>query len=72
MKAFKYFLAIVLFGFSTEAFSQHVYPEVIDNCYLDQFVYESDSIIAKLENEKIIEVITGSWDAKLKRMLKAF
>ncbi|MFT6216114.1 MAG: hypothetical protein ACJAS3_002522 [Roseivirga sp.] len=72
MKAFKYFLAIVLFGFSTEAFSQHVYPEVIDNCYLDQFVYESDSIIAKLENEKIIEVITGSWDAKTKKNAEGF
>ncbi|PIQ48424.1 MAG: hypothetical protein COW03_10395 [Cytophagales bacterium CG12_big_fil_rev_8_21_14_0_65_40_12] len=64
MKAQKLFIALLFLGFGTQAFSQHVYPEVIDNCYLDQFIFESDSTIAKLDKDKIIEVITTGWDEK--------
>uniref|UniRef100_UPI0040489269 hypothetical protein n=1 Tax=Roseivirga sp. TaxID=1964215 RepID=UPI0040489269 len=64
MKAQKLFIALLFLGFGTQAFSQHVYPEVIDNCYLDQFIFESDSTIAKLDKDKIIEVITAGWDEK--------
>lgn len=64
MKAQKLFIALLFLGFGTQAFSQHVYPEVIDNCYLDQFIFESDSTIAKLDKDKIIEVITSGWDEK--------
>ena len=52
---------------SSQAFGQHVFPDVIDNCYLDQFVYETDEILAKLEDEKIIETVTASWDEKTKK-----
>jgi hypothetical protein len=72
MKTMKYFLALLLLAIGTKAFSQHVYPEVIDNCYLDQFVYESDSLIAKLDNDKIIEVITASWDENTKKSADGF
>ena len=60
------FFALFLFS-SLSAFSQHVYGEKIDNCYLDQFIFESDKIIAKLDNEKITEVVTTGFDAKVKK-----
>lgn len=72
MKIFKYSISLVLIVLCTQVSAQHVYPEVIDNCYLDQFVYESDSLLAKLENEKIIEVITASWDEKTKKSAEGF
>jgi hypothetical protein len=72
MRPLKHLFVIVLLSLSTHAFSQHVYPEVIDNCYLDQFVYESDSLIAKLDKDKIIEVITASWDEKTKKSADGF
>jgi hypothetical protein len=72
MKTMKYFLALLLLAIGTKAFSQHVYPEVIDYCYLDMFVYESDSLIAKLDNDKIIEVITAAWDEKTKKSADGF
>jgi hypothetical protein len=72
MKPIKHIFIITALCLSSQAFAQHVYPEVIDNCYLDQFVFESDSLLAKLENEKIIEVITASWDEKTKKNAEGF
>tara|TARA_A100000171_G_scaffold35578_1_gene34120 strand:- start:659 stop:1123 length:465 start_codon:yes stop_codon:yes gene_type:complete len=67
MKTIRLFFLLLCFCFSHQAFAQHVFPDVVDNCYLDQFVYETDEILAKLDNEKIIEVVTASWDEKTKK-----
>ncbi len=66
MKSPKYFFTTLLLVITQAAFSQNVYPEATNHCYLDQFLLESDSIIAKLDKEKIVEAITGSWDSKIK------
>ena len=70
MKATRYFFITLLLCVVQAAFSQNVYPEATNHCYLDQFVLESDSIIAKIDNEKIIEAVTGSWDAKTKSKIE--
>ncbi|MGW8121254.1 hypothetical protein ACV07N_01245 [Roseivirga echinicomitans] len=66
MKTTRLFSLLLCLSVSSQAFAQHVFPEVVDNCYLDQFVYETDELLAKLENEKIIEIVTASWDEKTK------
>ena len=70
MKATRYFFITLLLCLVQAAFSQNVYPEATNHCYLDQFVLESDSIIAKIDNEKIIEAVTGNWDAKTKSKIE--
>lgn len=70
MKATHYFFTALLLGLSQAAFSQNVYPEVTNHCYLDQFLLESDSIIAKIDKDKVIEAITGNWDAKIKNKIE--
>jgi len=67
MKTTRLFMMLICCVLSSQAFGQHVFPDVIDNCYLDQFVYETDEILAKLEDEKIIETVTASWDEKTKK-----
>lgn len=67
MKPLKPLALFLFFLGSSPLFSQHVYPEVIDNCYLDQFVFEKDHLLAKLDNNKIIEAVTGNWDEKMKK-----
>ena len=67
MKTTRLFMMLICCVLSSQAFGQHVFPDVIDNCYLDQFVYETDEILAKLDNEKIIETVTASWDEKTKK-----
>ncbi len=66
MKSPKYFVAAILLFITQAAFSQNVYPEATNHCYLDQFLLESDKIIAKIDNDKIIEAVTGNWDSKTK------
>lgn len=66
MKKLKHLLFALLMISSVQSFAQHAYPEVTNNCYLDQFVLESDSIIAKIDKAKIIEAVTQGWDSKMK------
>jgi len=40
------------------AYSQHVYPEVFDNCYLDEFIFEQDKILVPQDEGMIIEIVT--------------
>lgn len=65
MKIFKHLLTALLMFFCAQSFAQHAYPEVTNNCYLDQFFLESDSIVAKIDNAKIIEAVTQGWDTKM-------
>ncbi len=55
----------LLFCLSSTAFGQHVYPEVFDNCYLDEFVFEKDKITVPQDPERIKEVVTMGWDKKM-------
>lgn len=66
MKTLKHLFIALMMICSAQSFAQHAYPEVTNNCYLDQFTLESDSIIAKLDNAKIIEAVTYGWDSKMK------
>jgi hypothetical protein len=66
MKTLRLYFSALFLIFCAQSFAQHAYPEVTNNCYLDQFVLESDSIIAKLDNAKIIEAVTQGWDQKMK------
>ncbi len=70
MKSPKCFFTTLLLVVVQTAFSQNVYPEATNHCYLDQFLLESDAIIAKNDNEKIIEAITGNWDDKIKNKIE--
>lgn len=69
MRSPKLFITTLLLLAAQAVFAQNVYPEATNHCYLDQFVLESDSIIAKLDKEKIIDAITGNWDSKLKEKI---
>lgn len=70
MKKLKHLLFALMMIASAQSFAQHAYPEVTNNCYLDQFVLESDSIIAKIDRSKIIEAVTQGWDAKMKSKIE--
>lgn len=70
MKILKHLSLVLLMFLSVQSFAQHAYPEVTNNCYLDQFTLESDSIIAKIDNAKIIEAVTQGWDAKMKSKIE--
>lgn len=70
MKTLKHLFLALLMIFSLQSFAQHAYPEVTNNCYLDQFTLESDSIIAKIDNAKIIEAVTQGWDDKMKNKIE--
>lgn len=57
-------LTLCLAGASLQA--QYVYPERFeDNCYLDEFDYESTEIIAKIDESVLIETITQGWSDKI-------
>ncbi|GAB5524117.1 MAG: hypothetical protein Roseis2KO_19890 [Roseivirga sp.] len=70
MKILKHLSIVLLMFLSAQSFAQHAYPEVTNNCYLDQFTLESDSIIAKIDNAKIIEAVTQGWDDKMKSKIE--
>lgn len=70
MKTLKHLFIVLMMTFCAQSFAQHAYPEVTNNCYLDQFVLESDSIIAKIDNDKIIEAVTQGWDDKMKSKIE--
>ncbi len=70
MKKLKHLLFALMMIASVQSFAQHAYPEVTNNCYLDQFVLESDSIIAKIDRSKIIEAVTQGWDTKMKSKIE--
>ena len=59
-------LCLTLFLASASLQAQYVYPERFeDNCYLDEFEYESTEIIAKLDESVLIETITQGWSEKM-------
>ena len=58
-------ITFALFALYHSAFSQHVYPEVYDNCYLDEFIFEEDKILVPQDTERIKEVVTMGWDKKM-------
>lgn len=70
MEKLKHLLFALMMIGSLQSFAQHAYPEVTNNCYLDQFVLESDSIIAKIDKAKIIEAVTQGWDSKMKSKIE--
>lgn len=57
-------LALLIAGLCLNVKAQHVYPEVYDHCYLDQFDFETDQIIAKIDSKTLIKTITRGWDKK--------
>lgn len=52
--------------------AQHVYPEKFENCYLDEFKFEETSIIAEIDNDVMLEVITAGWDEKMLSKAEGF
>lgn len=63
MKKLLIFSALVCLTLS--AYSQHIYPEVYDNCYLDEFIFEQEKIIVPQEDQRIKEVVMMGWDKKM-------
>lgn len=54
-------------GLISEVTAQFVYPTKFDNCYLDQFNFETDELIAKIDTNILIETITKGWTSKMKK-----
>lgn len=50
-----------------EASAQFVYPIKFDNCYLDQFIFETDELVAKIDTNILIETVTKGWTSKMKK-----
>ncbi len=59
-------LLICLTGMGLELSAQYVYPEKYDQCYLDEFKFETDKLIAIIEQESLIKTITEGWNKKMK------
>jgi hypothetical protein len=70
MKTAKLLFSALLMFFCVQVYAQNAYPEATNNCYLDQFTLESDAIIAKIDNQKIIDAVTKSWDAKMLKKIE--
>ncbi|MFA0960170.1 hypothetical protein AB9P05_00010 [Roseivirga sp. BDSF3-8] len=58
------FLLITLLG-SVTAYSQSIFPEKFDGCNTDRFTLESDSITAKVSEEKLFKVLKESFGEKI-------
>ena len=61
------FTIVLTIGLISQVSAQHVYPIKFDNCYLDQFKFETDEIVAKIDTKTIIETITKGWTSKMKK-----
>ncbi|OEJ99939.1 hypothetical protein [Roseivirga misakiensis] len=62
------YLFIVIFlslGFTSQLSAQHVYPIKFDDCYLDQFKFETDLIRVKVDQKELIDKITAGWTSKM-------
>lgn len=66
MRSPKQLIFLCMLCIGSAVYGQNVYPIATNNCYLDEFILESDSIIAQASTEKIIEAVTASWDDKMK------
>jgi len=60
---FSIFLSV---GFILEVSAQHVYPIKFDDCYLDQFKFETDAIVAEIDTKVLTETIMAGWTSKMK------
>ncbi|MFY0594747.1 hypothetical protein [Roseivirga sp.] len=63
----RYLLLTILLclGFASSLSAQHVYPLKFDDCYLDQFKFETDFIQVKVDEKVLIEKVTAGWTSKM-------
>lgn len=59
------FFTLLLSCFCLKSPAQHVYPEVYDHCYLDEFEFETDKLIARMKPNTLIETVSQSWSKKM-------
>lgn len=66
MKRLIVILYVLISSTAGKLHAQFVYPEKYDQCYLDEFKFETDKILAKIDDQKLIETITLGWSKKMK------
>lgn len=51
-------------------YAQHIFPEKFGGCNTDRFALESDSIRAKIQDEKLLTVLFASFDNKTRTRIR--
>lgn len=69
MRVNKIIVLVCLLG-TIRGYAQNIFPEKFDNCSTDRFALESDTIIAKVDDEDLINVIMKSFDNKTRARVR--